>query len=40
MGHPCGALLRVDGCPARLLPHRGLVPPEGDQEVPQARVQD
>ena len=40
MGHPCGALLCVDGGPAGLLPHRRLVPPEGDQEVPQARVQD
>ena len=40
MGHPRGALLRVDGGPAGLLPHRRLVPAEGDQEVPQARVQD
>ena len=40
MGHPGGALLRVDGGAAGLLPHRGLVPPEGDQEVPQARDQD
>ena len=40
MGHPRGALFRVDGGPAGLLPHRCLVPSERDQEIPQARVQD
>ena len=40
MGHPGGALLRLDCRPPRVLPHRGLVSAEGDQEVPQAGVQD
>ena len=40
MGHPGGALLRVDRGAPRVLAHRRLLPPEGDQEVPQAGVQD
>ncbi len=40
MGRACGGLLRVDGGPRHLLPHRPLLPQEGDQEVQQAARQN
>jgi hypothetical protein len=40
VGRAGGGLLRVDGGPGHLLPHRPLLPQEGDQEVQQAARQD
>jgi hypothetical protein len=40
VGRACGGLLRVDGGPRHLLPHRPLLPQEGDKEVQQAARQN
>ena len=40
MGRAGGGVLRVDGGPRHLLPHRPLLPQAGDQEVQQAARQD
>ena len=40
MGRAGGCVLRVDGGPRHLLPHRPLLPQAGDKEVQQAARQD